>query len=99
TRFSRDWSSDVCSSDLLAGFTRPTFIPAGESVALLAVDGGVLTGAGEQLAENLVVHRQQSAVALVALAALVGDLAQTPPVAGQQIGRAACRERVGGAGG
>src|SRR5690606_27093614 len=61
-------------------------------VTLLPVDGRFLAGAGEQLAENLVVHRQQSAVALVALAALVGDLAQTPPVAGQRV---APRLRVG----
>src|SRR5690606_40633293 len=38
TRFSRDWSSDVCSSDLALGVLDVVLLAAVDGVVLLAVD-------------------------------------------------------------
>src|SRR5436309_15974623 len=50
TRFSRDWSSDVCSSDLAqdVGFAmNPTYIEG-------QIEGGVAQGLGQALSEEIV---------------------------------------------
>src|SRR5690606_22269906 len=63
------------------------------SVALLVVDGSVLSGAGQQLTEDFVVHGQQAAVAFVALPTLQGNLAQLLPLTSQGV---TARRRIGG---
>src|SRR5205814_6664493 len=88
TRCLSDWSSDVCSSDLIeARGLRKTF---GDTVALDGVDlrvdeGRILgligpNGAGKTTALN----------AILGLTSYEGEL----KVLGQEIGRASCRERV-----
>src|SRR5690606_39991459 len=49
TRFSRDWSSDVCSSDLDEAEERAVLLPLllGDRVAALELDVGVRAGGGE----------------------------------------------------
>src|SRR5438874_5556894 len=98
TRSLRDWSSDVCSSDLCG--RRPGACPAdrvdrrhGEErpPPLPGVpDGGT---AGEGIAASKPVDRVQHAVRSGPLQSRAGS--------GREIGRASCRERVwvGGGGG
>src|SRR5690606_40565898 len=73
TSFSRDWSSDVCSSDLALGVEVDG-----------ADDGGEVAGRLHGLVGRLV-------PGVVAEQAVAGALEQE---AGDQIGRASCRERV-----
>src|SRR5690606_39692676 len=91
TRFSRDWSSDVCSSDLLARSRRPRppALPAPVAAALggpphvaVAVDLHPAVPAGAAR------HRLRPAGAV----ADVDDPAAVDGV--HQIGRASWRERV-----
>src|SRR5690606_39826522 len=74
TRFSRDWSSDVCSSDLEgveAGARRPGLLPGGGlfhqggqlAVTLFQVDGGDHRVLKAQLARPREVGEQRLAVA------------------------------------
>src|SRR5207302_7507256 len=85
TRFSRDWSSDVCSSDLVLDTADGSFLSTGRRRALLAdlplVSVPVLwDGPGSTLAH---------------LRALLGPSRyKTPHWKERQIGRASCRERV-----
>src|SRR5690606_39817607 len=95
TRFSRDWSSDVCSSDLarLAQITQP--------VSLIVIDDGTkgsAMGAGtfkyspREMSEKVVGMLTSSKHAKVlpedfTLADLYSDASE--------IGRASCRETVG----
>src|SRR3546814_10891108 len=75
-----DWSSDVCSSDLLHGLDQPIYIQFWNYLAdLLRLDFG----------ESMRQHRSAMEVALEAFP-------QTLKLAfvAMQIGRASCRERV-----
>src|SRR5690606_40724046 len=92
TRFSRDWSSDVCSSDLalLAWTVRPRpgeLKGSGEGVALLLL----LLAANEAVFGGLGIAPTGYYPAALALFPLLvwGALRF-----GMQIGRASCRERV-----
>src|SRR5207302_7349661 len=90
TRFSRDWSSDVCSSDLAPAIDDGQLAAKGVRFATLkpAVDGqidiSVVVLPGPAGGELAIVNRWRDQVGL-------------PP----KIGRASCRERVevGGGGG
>src|SRR5690606_39932386 len=80
TRFSRDWSSDVCSSDLVLA------LQTGEQGPLQQVMAGVDTAMSDLAARR----------AGVPLWQLLGGPAEAPPVAvyaSGKIGRASCRER------
>src|SRR5690606_39570244 len=95
TRFSRDWSSDVCSSDLhqfLVGQRRDIdLLPSEPEVALRfgrldhIADEPAVTGQVDEPATVLALPRQL-------LAALTQHLAR---LFGKEIGRASCRERGG----
>src|SRR2546429_4842411 len=78
TRCSRDWSSDVCSSDLVG---------AARAVGVRRVLGRRPRG---PVAEGPLPARDRA----VGIAALVGEAAGEPVAAGREIGRASCRERV-----
>src|SRR5690606_41010027 len=55
TRFSRDWSSDVCSSDLACFMAKPAAGPVGEG---LGHEAGLLAmSMGHALDQALVAHR------------------------------------------
>src|SRR5690606_40521031 len=54
TSFSRDWSSDVCSSDLLANMPRQ--VPGFDQVEWLIIDDGSTDGTGELARELGVDH-------------------------------------------
>src|SRR5690606_40085567 len=84
TRFSRDWSSDVCSSDL------PFFPPvvraieqaaAGRDTDVLLADAGV-----DGMAEPALIERLRAQVD--------GLLIASPRTSSAEIGRASCRESV-----
>src|SRR5690606_40024289 len=80
TRFSRDWSSDVCSSDLLEGGVAETVV----SGALLRVFQALIGGA----------DRLETRFRIRAAGILVRVVAHRELAIGRQIGRASCRERV-----
>src|SRR5690606_40944876 len=90
TRFSRDWSSDVCSSDLLGiDYTSPEAAVAGESFRALrnAVRHLVsASGSGRELIAR-------GAGDTVAMASELNADA-VAPVLRDEIGRASCRERA-----
>src|SRR5690606_39468476 len=78
TRFSRDWSSDVCSSDLLREWV------AEQTLEMVRVDQS----------EGLL-GRDEKIIAMAKdAAALAQDLEDRADAAGQEIGRASCREGV-----
>src|SRR5690606_40493253 len=86
TRFSRDWSSDVCSSDLDSEMNT-RIVPGGSSVRSGAYIGRNVTmmppmyvNTGAYVDDGTMIDSH----------ALVGSCAQV----GKQIGRASCRERV-----
>src|SRR5690606_40179502 len=80
TRFSRDWSSDVCSSDLGDGVTRKVKDaqpgPVHKVALRLGLEGEQPTARQRLGPEDLVVPAQRRAELI-----------------GVQIGRASCRER------
>src|SRR5690606_39438413 len=91
TRFSRDWSSDVCSSDLAgvaASFTVNAFMPNPVALGLALVIGGAVIAPALTL-ENSLVGR-------IAPASMLNE-AYTWVVT-VKVGRASCRE-TGAAGG
>src|SRR5690606_39341718 len=91
TRFSRDWSSDVCSSDLV-----PAGTPVGNASYWEKI--GDYDSLGQAVASLLV----RMSNAEVSLDDLTGELiAQSQEIlalqsdlTGLEIGRASCRERV-----
>src|SRR5690606_39981285 len=90
TRFSRDWSSDVCSSDLAAalaglGATRARAIWLSCFTGLIEIAAG-LAGLG--------VANAAASVLPALLAAAAGAMLF---VVSHEIGRASCRERGGSA--
>src|SRR5690606_40952424 len=80
TRFSRDWSSDVCSSDLTSVLLMVASGPIGVSVAVL------------WLLSRLIVLRRRNALTL-ASARGASDI-QLRLSQAIEIGRASCRESV-----
>src|SRR5690606_40182979 len=85
TRFSRDWSSDVCSSDL----------PATEENALL--DRFADSDDSDELAFRLQRLIKDSGLAQVILLSIHGTVIADKDfrfTVGEQIGRASCREEV-----
>src|SRR5690606_40631065 len=93
TRFSRDWSSDVCSSDLSFGVITP-LIGFGSIAAVnagFAVGAFLATGFGQLLLAG-------GAAALRMLLRGGGPQQQAPNIEAAkvnvQIGRASCRGRV-----
>src|SRR5690606_39887192 len=85
TRFSRDWSSDVCSSDLVAGVL--------DALALVVAQGEAFTAEGidPRNVYAIVYEAIAGTPANGAVHLLVHALAQEAPM---QIGRASCRGRV-----
>src|SRR5690606_39464074 len=84
TSFSRDWSSDVCSSDLFQ-----LDLPARGVHHLHVAPIGV-----EQVAKR-VEHTGRAERHVGVLTARIVDLPQVAPDLGEaEIGRASCRERV-----
>src|SRR5207249_7220079 len=83
TRSKRDWSSDVCSSDLdkTQRYWFVTF--AGYAINMLAVPALALAGQWPLAAGLVVAERTGRAI--------------RKPVVEAKIGRASCRERVGSA--
>src|SRR5690606_40509396 len=94
-RFSRDWSSDVCSSDLAVR------LPNGpDYVRLLAACGAgglvlisVNTRYSDAEAADLVARSGARATITEPLAGW-SDRPPAEPVGGAEIGRASCRERA-----
>src|SRR5690606_41022885 len=81
TRFSRDWSSDVCSSDL---FTRTLHLGAGTVAGFLH--------AGDLRAQQLLAQLDLVGMVLV-VTGFLADLVQAHTEL-VEIGRASCRERA-----
>src|SRR5207253_5338663 len=63
TRWPRDWSSDVCSSDLL-------FDAVGEDAERIAGDGAVVAGPGDGIPKRAVLGHQTDGAVEVAVAML-----------------------------
>src|SRR5690606_40122265 len=82
TRFSRDWSSDVCSSDLRGAMEVVGVSIGGGKMEIVELNGFELKMTGNS-PTLLVPHQDRYG----AIAAVAGVLAR-------QIGRASCRERV-----
>src|SRR5207302_3896732 len=92
TRFSRDWSSDVCSSDLYnPGHQRADRI-RGLRPLLHPVVHALLIDVDEGRLRARIVVAEDLDEAAVARGARIGD-------DDAEIGRASCRERRGGGGG
>src|SRR5690606_41173068 len=82
TRFSRDWSSDVCSSDLIAEDVDDSGLgelglPGASAAAKIVIEGGALLKGGD-----------------ISLRASAQAQDQWDVTAARQIGRASWRERV-----
>src|SRR5690606_39827769 len=93
TRFSRDWSSDVCSSDL-AMWPLVIACLAALTVALPAISPrrfAIQPFAGVYGAVMLAI---QGAMLLIGMTALLAGAGYAVPVS-TEIGRASCRERGG----
>src|SRR3546814_3123805 len=100
-----DWSSDVCSSDLLLAVHHP-FVAVMFGSGLDAREVRARAGFGEQLAPDLAGDDPGQEAELL-LRGAVGDDGRSGQVLGDaargwghpgiaaEIGRAACRERVG----
>src|SRR5207302_7011415 len=83
TRFSRDWSSDVCSSDLETVSDKKVMSGGGKTLELYYMKGT------SHNMYNLFVYLPQHKLAFW------GD-GYNPPEGNEEIGRASCRERVKG---
>src|SRR5439155_6168942 len=81
TRWPRDWSSDVCSSDLLLAMAFPWPWPP--------LRGDALTVTGSTLAEEAAKAKETPSQEVVRKLN-----APLKPTGGLEIGRASCRERV-----
>src|SRR5690606_40282893 len=85
TRFSRDWSSDVCSSDLLRALA---IIGTGERTFSSGYTLGAIGTELDHRLEDMLDALEH--LPCLTIAALSGS------VYGGEIGRAPCRERAGG---
>src|SRR5690606_40038587 len=84
TRFSRDWSSDVCSSDLADD---------AQVLGLAGIIGGEDTGSSDETVNVFIECAWFEPTAIAATGRKTGINSDA------QIGRASCRERVEDAGG
>src|SRR5207253_8454399 len=91
TRWPRDWSSDVCSSDLALDLDRAR----DQELAVVRAPrpGGLALGAKGQA--GLVDLDQAGERLALGVDHRVAELPQEQPGALVEIGRASCRERVG----
>src|SRR5690606_41072558 len=91
TRFSRDWSSDVCSSDLLGRY-RPQLLSILRIVtALLFLQHGTMKVFGFPAMEGMPATEMFSGFWWIGILELVGAVLLIV-----EIGRASCREGVWG---
>src|SRR5690606_41053260 len=92
TRFARDWSSDVCSSDLGADEVDVEHFVVAEAARELGTDGGEEIGPAPVEVD--------AGIGVVA-ADMVAQrlLGEAERIDGGQIGRASCRERAVAPGG
>src|SRR5207249_8221782 len=94
-RSKRDWSSDVCSSDLAAPWLYGAVHAGFELLLDLGLAVLTLLWAVRMLVQREVVLARCPVTFLLALLLLLGLWQITPLPAGPlQIGRASCRERV-----
>src|SRR5690606_39673007 len=93
--FSRDWSSDVCSSDLDLEDTHGDLAVVDEDpVARLAVSGKPLIAGGDQLlGAGHVLSGDGEDVPFGELLGAAREVAETDLRALEEIGRASCRDR------
>src|SRR5690606_39714327 len=94
TRFSRDWSSDVCSSDLV--IIPPNSFALCETVEHIAVPRDVLVvcvGKSTYARCGLIVNVTPLEPEWRGKVTL--EISNTTPLPAKEIGRASCRERVG----
>src|SRR5699024_12035777 len=84
TRSKRDWSSDVCSSDLF-GIIGTTIESENPDVATAVIKNGFVT---------ITSHAEGSTAIKVANGEDVATIDVTVDEFGNKIGRASCRERV-----
>src|SRR5690606_39549439 len=88
TRFSRDWSSDVCSSDLdIEEGARPFRVGGGDHRSVDVQKAAFLKKIVDRATER--VAHAKDGVEGVRARSQVGDLAQKL----EEIGRASCREK------
>src|SRR5206468_7786597 len=89
----RDWSSDVCSSDLVASRASADDVDANSTVARgIAVARNDVGCPGRGAADRIVGRtKDEQAIARVAKARHTGRVS-ADPVAENEIGRASCRE-------
>src|SRR5690606_40511746 len=92
TRFSRDWSSDVCSSDLSSHqFTKNDIVVLNLKGAILKRIGGDLWVTNLSSSQITSTGEQQS---LMPKSTNIAALLANAKYWGPKIGRASCRERV-----
>src|SRR5690606_40608462 len=99
TRFSRDWSSDVCSSDLAMRMQGALGLSRGAGG--IDNEGGVVRRRLHRFEGiRTVGHAGGHVQAIVAGSVYTQDVAKRRKIAAQcQIGRASCRERGSGSSG
>src|SRR5690606_39389778 len=94
TRFSRDWSSDVCSSDLGSALARQTgHEPARPAHCGLQGRSFPADRSGRPPRFPGTHVTRNATLRLITLAAIAAVASAEPAVA-QEIGRASCRERA-----
>src|SRR4051794_41295330 len=91
TRWTGDWSSDVCSSDLTKAGGGAYWAYHAANVAVLSIAFGARLGMVKRRRHDL---GMASLFHDVGLAALPIELLHKDTPLSQQIGRASCRERV-----
>src|SRR5690606_39506387 len=92
-RFSRDWSSDVCSSDLFQGFNLISTLSALENVMLAGQYAGLSGREARARAEKILIDLGLKERMRHRPSELSGGQAQRVAIArALEIGRASCRE-------
>src|SRR5690606_39983086 len=93
TRFSRDWSSDVCSSDLMAKTSAALAALSAARIPFISVltdptTGGVSASLG--MLGDINIAEPKALIGFAGLRVIQQTVRETLP----EIGRASCRERV-----
>src|SRR5690606_39970795 len=94
TRFSRDWSSDVCSSDLIDVRPYGRSLPDQQTTTLIKTDQLEVLRLVLPAGKAIPPHRVSGEITVQCLEGSVEFIADGK----EQIGRASCRERGGGGG-